>query len=64
MAGQLVEPRILGREPVLNRNVGQNLSGRGSRRDKIRLRIDCDLFCTAERLDGQVDGRRTAFNIR
>ena len=64
VARQLVKLGVLLRQHVLNGHVGQNLRGRRSRRDKVRLRVDRDLLRAAEGLDRRANGRSMAFNTR
>ena len=66
LEGQLVKIRVLGRKPVLNGDVGQDLRRRRGGRDKERLRVGGrDLgFGTTELPGRRADSRRTTFDAR
>ncbi len=64
MARHLVEPRVFGRKPVLNGDVGQDLRRGRGRRDKVRPGVRHGPFRGAELLDRRADGRRMAPDAR
>ena len=64
VARRLVEPRVFGRKPVLNGDVGQDLRRGRGRRDKVRSGVRHGPLRGAELLDRRADGRRMALDAR